>query len=51
MASKEQIKDYQSQASRNRLGFYHNHIEELIYVDVGRTMAESLIVSRQSDEA
>ena len=42
MAKKEQIKEYLSQASRNRLVFCHEHIQGLIYVDVGRTMAESL---------
>jgi hypothetical protein len=42
MAIKEQIKDYLSQTSRNRLVFCHEHIDGLIYVDVGRTMSESL---------
>ena len=42
MASKQQLMEYLSQTTRNRLVFCHEHIEDLSFVNVGRSLAEAL---------
>ena len=42
MAKINQIVDYISQASRNRLVFCHEHIEEITFTNVGEVIAKAL---------
>lgn len=42
MPAKQQIADYISQSTRNRLVFSHAPIDGLVYVNVGKALAEAL---------
>lgn len=42
MGEKQHIAQYLAQAARNRLVFCHEHIEDLIFTDVGKVMANAL---------
>jgi len=42
MGEKQHIAQYLAQAARNRLVFCHEHIEGLIFTDVGKVMANAL---------
>ena len=42
MGEKQHIAQYLAQAARNRLVFCHEHIEDLIFTDVGKVMTNAL---------
>ena len=42
MTHKQKIADYLSQATRNRLVFCYEHIDDLSFINIGREMAEAL---------
>ena len=42
MGEQQHIAQYLAQAARNRLVFCHEHIEDLIFTDVGKVMANAL---------